>query len=125
MQPSEGLGATLTDDSARDTFLVQQMHALAIAIYQAKQRGDRAGVENLLSRFKLLADEYTSRGANPSSTDQFILAVGNWVEKSIDAIPAAIAALPKAVGSGLIQAAIPFALLFVGYKFLTSSRRSY
>jgi hypothetical protein len=125
MQPSDGLGATLESTDARDTFLVQQMHALAIAIYQAKQRNDRVGVQNLTERFKLLANEYALRGNDSTATDRFIIAVGDWVETAVDAIPNAIAALPKAVGFGLMEAAIPFAILFVGYKFLTSSRRRY
>ena len=125
MQPSDGLGATVEDATARDTFLVRQMHALATAIYQAKQRNDRTAVVNLTERFKLLANEYSLRGNDSTATDRFILAVGDWVETAVDAITSAIAALPKAVGFGLIEAAIPFAILFVGYQYITSSRRRY
>lgn len=117
------LSGTLVEDTARDTFLVQQMHALAIAIYQAKQRNDRIGVENLLAAFQQLADEYRARGATDmTSFDNFVLSVGNWVETSVDKIPQAIAALPKAVGAGLIQAAIPFIVLYLGFLFVTSRR---
>ena len=124
-QPGLGATADATDD-ARDAFLVRQMHALAIAIYDAKQRGDKTTVAALLSRFEALADEYRARGtADFSGTDRFILATGQWIEDTVTAIPSAISALPKAVGSGLIQAAIPFALLYVGFMFLTSSRRRY
>lgn len=108
------------EEGARDTFLVRQMHALAIAINQAKERGDRAGVEALLARFKVLATEYRQRGATDfSAFDRFILTVGQWIETSVDAIPGAIAALPMAVGKGLIAAAIPFALLWLGFRYLT------
>lgn len=110
-----GLGET---DTRSDTYLLTQMHALAIAIYQAKQRGDKADVEALLQRFNALADEYRANGSDMTATDNFILAVGNWIETSVDAIPAAIAALPTAVGSGLIKAAIPFAALYLGFILL-------
>lgn len=118
-----GLGATLADDPARDAFLVQQMHALAVSIYQARQRNDRAGVQNLLEVFKKLADEYQSRGGDITGTDRFVLAVGDWVENSIDAIPSAIAALPKAIGFGLLGAAVPFVLIFAGYVVLRNWER--
>jgi hypothetical protein len=95
------------------------MHALALAIYQAKQRNDRAAVIALRDRFELLANEYRSHGTNDlTPVDNFLLAVDKWVETAVDAIPAAIAALPTAVGSGLIKAAIPFAILFGGYVLL-------
>lgn len=118
-----GLGAiTVTNTTARDTFLVQQMHALALAIYQARQRNDKAGVQALLDRFRLLANEYRSRGADVTPFDNFINAVGVWIETSVDAIPDAIAKLPQAVGVGLIKAAIPFAALYLGYLYLTRMR---
>lgn len=106
-----------------DTYLVQQMHALALAIYQAKQRNDKAAVLALLERFKALADEYRSHGTQDlTATDNFILAVDNWVATAVDAIPNAIAALPTAVGVGLLKAAIPFAALWLGYIFLKRMR---
>lgn len=112
-----GLGAVVTEHS--DTYLVQQMHALALAIYQARQRNDKAAVTALLQRFQMLADEYRSHGTNDlTATDNFILAVNNWIETSVDAIPSAIAALPTAIGTGLIKAAIPFAALYIGYILL-------
>lgn len=112
-----GFGAT--DDASRDTYLVQQMHALATAIYQAKQRNDKADAANLLSQFQELANEYRARGAaDITPFDNFVLATGRWIESSVDAIPSALAALPAAVGGGLIRAAIPYALLFAGYVLL-------
>ncbi len=102
-----------------DTYLVQQMHALATALYQAKQRNDKAAVIALRDRFELLANEYRSHGTNDlTAVDNFLLAVDKWVETAVDAIPAAIAALPTAIGSGLIKSAIPFAILFGGYVLL-------
>lgn len=115
-----GLGGIVADEPTHtDTYLVQQMHALAIAINQAKERNDKAAVVALLQRFEMLADEYRSHGTGDlTATDNFVLAVGNWIQKSVDAIPQAIAALPQAVGSGLIRGALPFAALYLGYIFL-------
>lgn len=119
-----GFGAI--EDTSRDTYLVRQMHAIAVAIYQAKQRGDKADAANLLTQFQELADEYRARGASDMTPfDNFVLATGQWISDSVDAIPSALAALPTAVGSGLIQAAIPFALLYVGYLWLVSPRRKF
>lgn len=99
-----------------DAWYVRNLHALAIAIYQAKQRNDKIGVQNLLQRFRMLADEYESRGdSDMTAFDNFILATGDWIETSVDKIPQAIAALPYAVGAGLIQGALPWALLGLGY----------
>jgi hypothetical protein len=100
---------------ARDQFLLQQMHALAIAIYQARQRNDKVDTQALLNRFKLLADEFRSRGGDLTPFDNFVNAVGTWIATSVDAIPQAIAALPVAVGKGLIQAVIPYAILAVAF----------
>jgi hypothetical protein len=106
------------DAPRSDTYLITQMHALAISIYQARQRNDKADVEALLQRFNALADEYRSTGSDMTGVDNFILAVGTWIDTSVDAIPNAIAALPTAVGTGLIKAAIPFAALYLGFIFL-------
>ena len=117
-----GFGAV--EDTSRDTYLVQQMHAIAIAIYQAKQRGDKADAANLLVKFQQLADEFRARGTSDMTPfDNFVLATGDWIQTSVDALPAAIAALPTGIGKGLIEAAIPFALLYVGFLWLTSPRR--
>lgn len=114
-----GLGETLNVSGNLDTFLVKQMHALAIAIYDAKQRGDKVTVAALLERFSALADEYRARGdADLSGTDRFILAVGAWLDGVVQAIPDATSALPKAIGAGIFQAALPFAALYVGYVLL-------
>lgn len=118
-----GLAGTLVENGNVDTHLVREMHRLADAIYQAKQRNDKVAAESLLDQFKAVASEYGARGNDLTATDRFVLAVGDWIEKSIDAIPSAIAALPKAIGSGLFQAAIPFALLYLGFIYLSSRKR--
>jgi hypothetical protein len=119
-----GFGAV--EDASRDTYLVQQMHAIATAIYQAKLRGDKTDAANLLSQFQELANEYRSRGASDMTPfDNFVLATGQWIQQSVDAIPNALAALPTGVGLGLIKAALPFAALYLGYLWLTSPRRRF
>ena len=119
-----GFGATV--DTSRDTYLVQQMHAIATAIYQAKQRNDKADAANLLVKFEQLADEYRARGASDMTPfDNFINATGMWISQSVDAIPNALAALPLGIGEGLLKAAVPFALLYVAYLFVSSGRNPF
>lgn len=114
------LGDATSD--ARDTYLVQQLHALALAIGQAKDRNDKADAASLLIRFKALAEEYRNAGAGDMTAyDNFVLAVGDWIESSIDAIPGAIAALPVAVGKGLLMAAVPFIAMGLGYLLFKSA----
>lgn len=124
MLTQPGLGDA--DLTHTDTYLVQQMHALAISIYQAHQRNDKATVSALLTRFQALANEYRSHGAaDMAATDKWILAVGNWIDGVVSAIPDATAALPQAIGAGIFKAAIPFVLMYVGFRYLTSTRRRY
>lgn len=113
------LGATAVDsDTARDTELVRQMHALAQQIYYAKQRQDVEEVQRLLAQFKVLADEYRERGPiGVNAFDKFVLATGEWVAQAMRALPNAIAALPFAVGSGLIKGLLPFALIAAGVLY--------
>lgn len=116
-----GLGDALTDaQTARQTFLVQQMHALSLALAQARQRNDKVDGAALLKQFRALADEYTSEGAalDASAYNRVVLEAGNWINGAVDALPNAIAALPKAIGAGLIQAAIPFVVLAGAYLLL-------
>lgn len=110
-----------TPSGYSDTYLVQQLHALAIAISQAKDRNDKTDAAALLLKFRQLADLYRQNGTSDMTAwDNFVLATGQWIATSVDAIPSAIAALPGAVGEGLIRAAIPYALLFLGYLYLRS-----
>lgn len=118
-----GLGATAVSTEELSAQYVREMHNLANQIYAAKQRNDRVAVAALAEQFRVVADQYRALGsADMSAIDRFLIAVDQWIETSIDAIPGAIAALPRAVGSGLIQAAIPFALLYLGYIFLSRQR---
>ena len=122
-QPGRYLGETVNVTGNLDTFLVQQMHALAESIYQARQRGDKATVIALLDRFKDLADEYRARGdADLSGTDRFILATGKWIQDSVTVLPSAISALPQAIGSGIFRAALPFALMYLAFIYLKRVR---
>lgn len=125
-QPVRYLGDVTNVTGNVETYLVQQMHAIATAIYQAKQRNDKATVATLLERFKDLAEQYRAQGAGDmSATDHYIVAVGNWIQGTVSAIPDAVAALPAAVGQGLIKAALPFALLFIGYLYVTSGKNPF
>jgi hypothetical protein len=122
-QPGQYLGETANVGGNLDTFLVQQMHALAISISQAKVRNDKATVQALLDRFKALADEYRARGdVDLSGTDNFILRVGQWIDDSVTAIPDAVSALPRAISAGVFRAVLPFALMYVGLVLLKRFR---
>lgn len=105
-----GLGET-TDPTSRETFLVQQMHAFAVAIGQAKQRGDVKGVENMLPTFKKLADEYRALGENDlTDFDRFILSTGDWIAASRTAAANLVkdtADLVGNVGGNLIKPVVP------------------
>lgn len=115
-----GLGQITETDPTK---LVRELHATAIAINQAKARKDIAGVQNLMQHFRDVADQYISLGAQADAAefswlDKFILATGTWIEDSIKALPGAIAAVPSAIGEGIIKASFPFILLFGGYIVL-------
>lgn len=106
-----GLGEVIIETDP--TRLVRELHATAVALFQAKQRGDVTGVRNLLEHFKAVADAYRKTGASDLTTfDRLILSTGDWVEKAVAAVPGAVAAIPRAIGSGLLQGALPFLLLF-------------
>jgi hypothetical protein len=125
-----GLGDTDSGVYSRDTqldqYLIQQMHALAISIYQAKQRNDKVTVAALATRFRDLAEQFRGNAqADLTGTDRFLLAVDRWVSTSVGVIPDAISALPVAIGKGVFQAVLPFALMYVGFLYLTSPRRKF
>lgn len=66
--------------------LVGQLHALAVAMNQAKARKDLADLKNLLAAFKRLADQYRALGAGDmSALDRFILATGTYLGQSASA----------------------------------------
>jgi hypothetical protein len=102
----------MADTTARETFLVNQLHALAISIGQAKARNDVADVQNLQAAFKQLAAEYAAIGSGDvTAFDRAILSTDAWIRSALDAIPGAVAAIPSAIGMGLLKAAAPFVAL--------------
>lgn len=108
-----------TQADSRDTYLVQQMHALSQQIYDAKQRKDVAEVQRLLAQFQPLADEYRERGSiGVSPFDTFIVATGNWINQTLAAVPGAIAAPLGAVGEGLIRGLLPFAAIALAFAYI-------
>jgi hypothetical protein len=107
--PGEPILTTQSD--ARDTYLVQQMHALAQKIYAAKQRKDVPAVQDLLTQFQPLADEYRERGSiGVSPFDTFIVTTGTWVQQTL----AAAGGLAQEAGVGLLKNLWPFALIIGG-----------
>ena len=113
------------DESYRtDKFLLDQMHALAIAIGQAKERGDTQGEIALRTEFKKLEAEYRARSNDYlTTTDKLILKFGGYVEDVINVIPDAIAKVPQQVAKGLFGAILPFALMYGAFLYLTSRKR--
>lgn len=125
------LGALATDPQV----ILRQLHGLAIAIYQAQQRAaQNPGVEvtnvrNLLAQFQVVARRFleASEGADPTklgALDRFVLATGTWIEQSVQVLPRALSAIPRAfvdaigestgaVGWATLRALVPFALLGV------------
>src|SRR5689334_21996059 len=101
----------------------QNMYALNRAIADARNRGDVADVQNMLSVYKTLLAHYKDVSAQLgqkdfSGYDKFVLDTGNYVAKAAAAVPDAIGALPSAVGKGLLKGAIPFLALFGIYLFV-------
>lgn len=113
--------------AATDQVLMQRLHGLALALYQAQQdvraasqRGDQdyaldrmQDVKNLRDLFARTADEFRANdpaGTQISGFDRFLLGVDQWITAAIAALPGAIAAIPRAIGSGLLGAALPWLL---------------
>jgi len=112
------------EEERTDKFLLDQMHALAIAIGQANARGDTVGVANLQAAFQRLEQEYRVRsGDYLTTTDKLLLKTGQYVEDVVTAIPRAIAAIPKAAASGIFQAVFPFALMYGAFVWFTRRRK--
>jgi hypothetical protein len=117
------LGDATTDSTSQA--LLATLHGIAVAINQAKLNGDTETVQNLLVNFQQVADAYRAAGGDSNQLtafDQFILDTGNWVAQTVGALPGAISAVPSAIGKGLIGAALPFVLLYVGYLFLSGPK---
>lgn len=109
-----GLGAVQYSTDPR--YWLQQLHALAISLYQAQQRamdalnrGDSAQayaelgtVKRLRSAFADVRDKFlaAAEAVDPTAlaaTDRVLLASGEWVSKFMSALPGALAAPFKAV----------------------------
>ncbi len=101
----------------------QNMYALNRAIADARNRGDVADVQNMLSVYKTLLAHYKEVSAKLgqkdfSALDKFVLDTGTYVQKAAAAIPDAVGALPSAIGKGLLKGALPFVALVGIYLFL-------
>jgi hypothetical protein len=104
-----------------DQVMLQQLHALAVAIYQAQQdakaaqeRGDIQYATNriqevarLRDQFQVLAHQFVGVDAL-GGVDAFILKTGTWVEQSMKALPGALAAIPSAFGQATFMALLPW-----------------
>lgn len=142
-----GLGDALDDSLDVDTGpdpLLQQLHALALQIVQqrniangilsnvsnADAEVDFGALDAALQRIVSLQQQFRAVAAQRTAQDPYalgafdsaILAIGNWAQSTLDAIPAGIAAVPNAVVNGLAKivqnaggaalgAAVPFGLL--------------
>lgn len=104
--------------------LLQRLHAVAVAMAAARQRGDVEAVASLQPQFNALADAIRAQGdTDMTAIDRAVLAVGNYVEGVVDALPSALAALPTAAGKALglsLSAFIVPALLVGGALWLAS-----
>ena len=113
-----------TSDSTSQALLAT-LHGIAVAINQAKLNNDPATVQSLLINFQQVADAYRAAGGDSTQLtvfDQFVLDTGNWISQTVGALPGAISAVPSAIGKGLIGAALPFVLLYIGYLFLSGPK---
>jgi hypothetical protein len=124
--------------------IYQQLHALALAIYQMQQRitaeiaaGDLSTaaaevrqLQELRALFGALAAQFRAEGAanDPltlTAVDRFIVATGSYLEAVVNAVPGAIVAIPGAILEGIARLAakagwelgrvfIPVALVALG-----------
>jgi hypothetical protein len=101
------------------------LHGLAVSISTEKARGNVAGVKAMLPYFQSIVAKMNDvnrqlYNAEFTDFDQFIADTGTWIQDTVQALPGAIAAVPAAIGKGLLQGVWPFALLFAGYLFVRS-----
>lgn len=81
------------------TKLVRELHATAIAIGQAKDRGDVAAVRALRDHFMLIANAYRATGAGDfTALDRFIITTGKYIADSAHAGAALTADLAALLG---------------------------
>jgi len=117
--------ATTIDETALNAELsraFKQMHALNVSITVERQRGNVAGVRAMLPLYEHWLNRYkeVSRQLGQyefTAFDHFVLSVGQYVEDAANALPDAIAKIPAGIGKGLIKAALPFALLALGWLY--------
>lgn len=125
-----GLGQLATDPRA----ILAHLHGLAVAIYDAQQRArtnpavELQNVRNLLEQFQVVRQRFlqVSEAADPTQlgvVDRFILAVGEWIERSAQALPQAVSAIPRALVDAIgqtgwvaVKAVVPF--LVIGFGLL-------
>lgn len=93
-----------------------QLHAINLSIVAERQRGNVEGVRALLPIYNTWLGRYKEISRQLGQTDftsfdRFVASTGDYVSKAVAAIPNAAAALPSAIGQGLVKAAIPFAAL--------------
>lgn len=101
---------------------LDQMHRINLSIGEARKRGDTATVDTLLAIYKTWLARYKEVAkqlgqADFSAFDRFVLNTGTYVSDAVNALPDAAAALPAAIGKGLLKGALPFALLAAAYLF--------
>jgi hypothetical protein len=113
-------------DDSNNAALVRALHDTAVKLYAAKQAGDKAEVARLLGIFEQQADAIRAQGdTDMTAIDRFILAVGNYLEGVVDALPSALAALPtaagKALGMSLSAWIVPLALIGGGLYFASKT----
>lgn len=112
--------AALNDELSR---AFQQMRAINLSIVAERNRGNVAGVQALLpmyntwlARYKAVAVQLGQKDF--TTFDKFVLDTGTYVSKAVAALPNAAAALPSAIGQGLLKGALPFAALALLYLFI-------
>jgi len=126
MVPGGASNLLAGDTSSSDPrFWYSQLHALALAIYQAQRRAEaakasgaldlaRAEVSNVVNLRRSFQDvngkfQAAMEVNDPTAmtaVDNIVLKTGTWVERFMDALPGALAAIPNAVldSAGIIGA---------------------
>lgn len=129
------LGDLATDDRV----LYQQLHALAVSMYQVKQRiaqhqaaghtdlarAELATLEQLGQLFRDVALRFKGNAEALNIAERLLLSVGTYAEQVLAALPRAVTAIPKAfldavgdllahAGGKALGAAIPWGVLGVG-----------
>jgi hypothetical protein len=119
------LGQLATDPRV----ILEHLHGLAVAIYDAQRRAQTnpvievQNVRNLLAQFQVTAQRFlaASEAADPTqlgALDRFILATGTWIEQSMKALPGVVSAIPRTLvdaigitGWSVVKNVVPLVLL--------------